>query len=126
MRTSLRASALSLLLLFLAAPQAAHAATIDLNWQIGTHHGITTIEVGDTVRWTWTDSFAHTVTSTGNFDSGALTGNGTQYSFTFNSVGMFDYFCGVHGVQNMSGTIEVEQPVTTDSSSWGKVKALYR
>lgn len=126
MPKAIRFATLALLVTLVAAPADSTAATIDLDWQLNTHLGTTTIDLGDTVRWTLRDAFPHTVTSTGNFDSGVISGNGNQFSFTFNSVGMFDYFCAVHGIQSMSGTIKVEQPVANDSSSWGKVKALFR
>ena len=119
--------ALTLLLLVPLAPAVTIAATIDLDWSIGTHHGTVVITQGDTVRWTWQDNFAHTVTANGGqFNSGVLVGLGTQYSFTFNAAGAFPYFCGVHGAANMDGTIQVDPPTSVESSSWGGIKALYR
>ncbi|WP_347925335.1 T9SS type A sorting domain-containing protein [Pontimicrobium sp. SW4] len=71
-----------------------------------------TIDIGDTVRWTWTDAFSHTVqnsvgSSVENFNSGTLTGLGQTFSYTFTVEGVNDYFCGIHGAGNMSGTITV-------------------
>lgn len=70
-----------------------------------------TIETGDTVRWTWTDAFPHTVEnntgSTETFNSGTLTGIGETYSYTFGVEGINPYFCGIHGAGSMSGTITV-------------------
>ncbi|MGD8919010.1 MAG: plastocyanin/azurin family copper-binding protein [Nitrosopumilaceae archaeon] len=61
-----------------------------------------TINVGDTVEWTNTDTAAHTVTSgspaegpSGVFDSSLILG-GAQYSNTFEESGSFNYFCMVH------------------------------
>ena len=61
-----------------------------------------TINVGDTVEWTNSDTAAHTVTGgspaegpSGVFDSSLVLG-GAQYSFTFEESGSFNYFCMVH------------------------------
>lgn len=75
------------------------------------------IQVGDTVRWLWSDG-SHTVTSgTGALDpdSGDLfnsfLNSGTpQFEFTFNAPGVVPYYCGPHEFFNMKGTVTVEQP----------------
>ncbi len=61
-----------------------------------------TINVGDTVDWTNSDTAAHTVTGgspadgpSGEFDS-SLVLSGAQYAFTFEEAGDYDYFCMVH------------------------------
>ena len=61
-----------------------------------------TINVGDTVEWTNSDTAAHTVTGgspaegpSGVFDSSLVMG-GASYSFTFEEAGSYDYFCMVH------------------------------
>ncbi len=61
-----------------------------------------TINVGDTVEWTNSDTAAHTVTAgspadgpSGVFDSSLVLG-GAQYAFTFEEAGNNDYFCMVH------------------------------
>ena len=61
-----------------------------------------TIEMGDTVEWTNSDTAAHTVTGglpadgpSGVFDS-SLVLSGAQYAFTFEETGSYDYFCMVH------------------------------
>lgn len=94
---------------------ALHAQTTHmLNWQIGSTSPTTdlTINVGDTVEWTWTDAAPHTVQnnvgSTETFNSGMLTGIGQKFSYTFNFPGVNPYFCGIHGAGNMSGTITVQ------------------
>ena len=71
-----------------------------------------TIDLGDTVTWTWTDTAPHTVenvlgNSVETFDSNTLTGIGQTYSYTFTIEGINDYFCDIHGAANMSGTITV-------------------
>lgn len=66
------------------------------------------IKKGTTVTWTNNDSVEHTVTAQkdGGPDS-ELLAQGKTYSFTFNEVGTFDYFCKPH--PNMTGTVIVEE-----------------
>ncbi len=86
--------------------------TFDILWQVGVSGPAAslTIEVDDTVRWTWGSSMPHSVTSVAgsqeNFDSGIITGQGTQFSHTFTEVGENDYQCNVHP-GSMFGTITV-------------------
>ena len=61
-----------------------------------------TINVGDTVEWINVDTAAHTVTAgspadgpSGVFDSSLVMAS-AAYSFTFEEVGNYDYFCMVH------------------------------
>jgi len=63
-----------------------------------------TIKKGQTITWTNNDSASHTITSTGNFDSGVIAPGG-QWSFTFNQTGTFDYICTIH--PTMKGTVVV-------------------
>lgn len=87
--------------------------TFDLDWEQGVNgaEASFTIAVGDAVRWTWANTVPHSVTnkagSAETFDSGILTGQGTQYTFTFTVVGENEYDCVVHPA-NMFGTITVE------------------
>lgn len=62
------------------------------------------IKKGDTVVWTNNDSAPHTISGSG-FQSNDLA-NGQSYSFTFSTIGTFDYICGVH--PSMKGKIIVE------------------
>lgn len=62
------------------------------------------VNKGDTVVWTNEDSVVHRI-SGNSFQSNDL-GNGQSYSFTFNSVGTFDYICSIH--PSMKGTIIVK------------------
>tara|TARA_R110000751_G_scaffold233903_4_gene335037 strand:+ start:52566 stop:53219 length:654 start_codon:yes stop_codon:yes gene_type:complete len=86
--------------------------TFDLDWFVGISNANAsiTIEPGDTVRWTWTDEVPHSVTSDSgsqeSFDSGILTGAGSQFSYTFTQVGVNPYECDVHS--SMEGTITVD------------------
>lgn len=92
--------------------------TFDIDWEVGVNGAAAsaTVEPGDIVRWTWTDALPHSVTSESNsqeeFDSGIITGNGTQFSFTFTQVGTNDYRCDVHS--NMFGTITVEEILSVE------------
>lgn len=54
-----------------------------------------TIEIGDTVLWTWTDGSFKTVSSLRNgsesFDSGVLKGSLSSFSHTFTKLGVTEY-----------------------------------
>ena len=64
-----------------------------------------TIDAGDTVVWTNTDTTDHTATdSDGGFDSFPITPGGT-FSFTFTTAGPYNYSCLF---QQFSGQIVVE------------------
>ena len=64
-----------------------------------------TVKVGTTVTWTNRDDIPHTVVSAGKFRSKALDTD-DKYSFTFKSVGDYNYFCSLH--PHMVGMIRVE------------------
>jgi plastocyanin len=95
-----------------------------------------TINVGDTVRWTWAFSF-HSTTSTtvqngcnpnGLWDSG-IKNQGDTFEFTFDDVGNFPYKCTPHCTMGMTGIIRVSSfnisctpnPVTIDIGDSGTV-----
>jgi len=64
------------------------------------------VQVGATVTWVNDDSESHTSTSSaGAWDSGSLP-PGARFSFTFQTVGSFNYQCLVH--PNMVGTVNVQ------------------
>ena len=75
-----------------------------------------TIASGDTVTWTNHDDSRHTVTEDDDaFDSDDLE-QGDTFSWTFDVVGSYGYFCDRHD-ETMSGTVNVEEagePVDTD------------
>ena len=82
-----------------------------ISWRIGATGTDLTIDVGDTVIWTWDDTAPHTVTSlpgaTEPFNSGGPVSNSSfQFSFTFNQEGVNPYQCNVH--PSMAGTITVQ------------------
>jgi plastocyanin len=60
------------------------------------------VNAGDTVKWTNTDTAAHTVTGgslddgpSGAFDSGLIIASGS-FEHTFDEAGIYNYFCVVH------------------------------
>jgi len=112
-----------LLLIMLFGVLMANAQTThNINWFGGIGSSVDmTIDIGDTVKWTWTDAIPHTVTSdvgsTETFDSGTQTGIGQTFSWTFTVQGANDYFCQIHGAPSMSGTITVNPPLGIDDIS---------
>jgi plastocyanin len=101
--------------------------THDLDWErnFTSPQSDLTIETGDTVRWTWTDAFPHTVEnntgSTETFNSGTISGLGQTYSYTFTVVGTNPYLCGIHGAGSMSGTITVVSQLSVDDFTASKL-----
>lgn len=101
-----------LVLLFLGTAITQAQTTHNLDWRIGIGTNLNlTILPGDTVLWTWSDAFPHTITSKAGsaetFNSGTLTGNGSSYSKTFNTVGTNPYQCNFHPL-SMAGNITVQ------------------
>ncbi|PZR21526.1 MAG: hypothetical protein DI539_07915 [Flavobacterium psychrophilum] len=94
--------------------------THHINWFMGVTStaASATIDQGDTVEWTWTDTLPHTVTSnaggTETFNSGSITGNGQTFSHTFTSEGDTSYKCNVHPM--MTGTITVNAVAGIDDN----------
>lgn len=78
----------------------------------------TTVSVGTTVTWSNDDTAAHTVTSgtpeggpDGNFDS-SLFMAGNTYEVTFDTAGVYDYFCMVHPW--MIGSVTVQEAMAEE------------
>ncbi len=71
------------------------------------------VSPGTTVVWSNGTSLQHTVTADdGSFDSGPLHG-GDTFSQTFDTPGVYQYFCQPHGsagLHGMSGAIVVDDP----------------
>jgi len=101
-----------LALIFLGLFCAEAQTTYDLDWNtsVGTSLDLD-IDVDDTVRWTWTDAFPHSVTSsvgsTEMFGNAIVSGEGTMFEYTFKVVGTNPYICGQHTL-TMGGTITVQ------------------
>jgi plastocyanin len=83
-----------------------------------------TINVGDTVQWTWSASF-HSVTSVANTttctpdgtfcspddtncSAGTLSNSGTTYCQKFTAAGTFNYVCFQHCAEGMRGSVVVQ------------------
>jgi plastocyanin len=64
-----------------------------------------TVSVGTTVRWTNADGTTHTATAAEGEFNGSMS-SGATFEHTFDTAGVFDYFCSIHG--NMTGEITVE------------------
>lgn len=88
------------------------------------------VNVGDTVIWRNNSFLQHTVTSgtncspTGTFNSGLIDPD-IVFQYTFNSVGDFPYFCILHCLAGMRGTVTVDTAVPVKTTTWGGIKALY-
>ena len=110
-----------------------HAATHNVTIQLTAFDpAILTVHVGDTVVWRNNSFLQHTVTrgnncqgTPGGFNSGIMD-PAAEFSFTFTSAGAFDYFCLLHCLAGMRGTVTVEAaPVPVATTTWGGIKALY-
>lgn len=97
---------------------------------------IISIQPGDTVRWTNNSAFVpHTTTSGGPFDpvpgsvwdSGFMSA-GDTYSFVFDSVEEYDYFCEIHPLtmfgQIIVGGTGVQVAMAPDDISSGALSSL--
>ena len=85
--------------------------TIPLDWSFNSADQDTTIEVGDTVEWTWSGSGTHnllrlTGPETGFGVDATRYPSGHVYSYTFTTVGVNTYECSPHP-DSMYGTITV-------------------
>jgi len=105
-------------------PKPASATTVDVtigpNGNLVFSPSSVTIHPGDQVKWTWGSS-GHSTTSgspgqpNGIWDSG-IHNQGATFTHTFNSTGMFPYYCTPHGgCCNMVGTVMVVNASPTPS-----------
>ncbi len=84
-----------------------HDLDYNLAWHSGTSYD-TTIQVGQTITWTWGGG-THNLVSTGGvetFDSGYSSAYGFSFSHTFTVVGTTNYVCDPHE-SHMYGTVTV-------------------
>lgn len=87
------------------APDAPTGASIDIA-QMRFDPPSLKIKSGDTVTWTQSDGMTHAIgSSDGSFDSPNLY-RGSQFSYTFDKPGTYDYVCSLH--PSMRGQIVVE------------------
>lgn len=71
-------------------------SVFEIAWEQGIETSVAspTIQIGDTVVWTWTDSSQKSVTSLNgseSFDSGMLEGANNHFSYTFSNLGTTRY-----------------------------------
>jgi hypothetical protein len=86
-----------------------------LDWGMSSTNQQITIDVGDSVTWTWGNG-THNLRSTGgveSFDSGYFTGPGAQFSHTFTIPGITTYFCDPH-LNSMYGAVTVLGTASTN------------
>jgi plastocyanin len=90
-----------------------------------------TINVGDTVFWTWSSGFHSASSDSGFFDSGVASVP-HSFSFQFHSAGDFPYYCAVHsfpGNNGQNGVIHVQSanvaPSVTINSPANNAVYLY-
>ena len=89
--------------------------THELNWGMSSTNQQITIDVGDSVTWTWGNG-THNLRSTGgveNFDSGYFTGPGAQFTYTFTMPGVTTYICDPHP-NSMYGAVTVLGTASTN------------
>jgi plastocyanin len=83
-----------------------------------------TINVGDTVTWTWLASLHSVTVDDGSYDSGV---HNTPFAFshTFHSSGTYGYHCIVRGApgQGMFGTVTVIVPCPADFNGDGRANS---
>jgi len=65
-----------------------------------------TVKAGTTVTWTNEDDIPHAIASTSKAFRSKVLDTNDKFSFTFATVGTFEYFCSLH--PHMTGTIVVE------------------
>jgi len=109
MRLIRRSSLLSLLLvLFLQGSALAATANVSMTEYVFTPK-TSTINAGDSVKWTNSGTVAHTSTSNtplSLWDSGSLS-VGNTFTFAFTAGGKYPYHCTFHQSLGMTGTVSV-------------------
>ena len=92
---------------------------VEIAWGQGINESVAspTIEVGDTVLWTWTDASQKSVASLSNgtdtFDSGTLKGVNNDFSYTCSKTGVTEYQNdsdpSMHGKVTVVGKLSIEE-----------------
>ena len=109
---------LKLLFFTLLTNYAISQTTHELNWGMSSTNQQITIDVGDSVTWTWGNG-THNLRSTGgveNFDSGYFTGPGAQFTYTFTMPGITTYICDPHP-NSMYGAVTVLGTASTNETN---------
>jgi len=89
--------------------------TYNYDWNMQSTNQQITIDVGDTVVWTWGAGSHNLISTSGthNFDSG-FHGQDYTYTLTFNEPGVTDYTCTPHA--SMYGTITVNSTMSLNTN----------
>ena len=89
--------------------------TYNYDWNMQSTNQQITVNVGDTVVWTWGSGSHNLISTSGthSFDSD-YHGQGYTYSLTFNEPGVTGYTCTPHA--SMYGTITVNSAMSLDAS----------
>lgn len=66
-----------------------------------------TVKQGTTVTWTNNDSTGHTITGNNGGPASGTVQPGQTYSYTFSTIGTFNYHCSIHSY--MTGIVTVTQ-----------------
>lgn len=91
---------------------------LEIAWGQGVNQSVAspTIEVGDTVLWTWKDASQKSVASLSGgseeFDSGTLSGLKNQFSYTFTKTGVTEYQNDSN--PSMNGKVTVVNNLSTE------------
>ena len=87
----------------------------NFDWNMQSTNQQITIDVGDTVVWTWGSGSHNLISTSGThtFDSD-YHGQGYTYSLTFNEPGVTDYTCTPHA--SMYGTITVNSSMSVNEN----------
>ena len=102
------------------------ASSYQLAWSQSNSSGQQlTVNVGDTVRWTWGSGFHNLTQANGETEPGFgenFYSEGHIYEHTFTTVGSHDYICSPHS-GSMYGTITVVQPNNSFNrqTEWSKI-----
>jgi plastocyanin len=122
-------------ILFAAGPVHAENATVQIVPGFRFEPAEVTIDAGESVTWFNSDGEVHSTTNGTGYDDpewGTLwdfwffNGPGESFVRTFETPGVYPYFCYPHLSLGMAGTVMVLAPSGVESSSWGEVKALFR
>ncbi|MEH6765086.1 T9SS type A sorting domain-containing protein [Aequorivita antarctica] len=110
---------ITLFLFFIAINILSAQNVVEIAWGQGINESVAspTIEVGDTVLWTWADTSQKSVTSLQNgtevFDSGSLKGINNDFSYTFSKIGITEYqndlAPSMHGKVTVVGRLSTEE-----------------
>lgn len=133
--TPLCALLLVLLALFLVVPAHAENAFVQLVAGFIFDPAEVTINVGESVTWVNTSGDVHSTSNGTGFEDpewGTLWDywffNGPDETFvrTFDTPGVYPYFCVPHIGLGMTGSVTVQAPSSVEASTWGAVKGLFR